>query len=143
MHHDCLYIIIDWSCIYLLIFSLRFPCTSRVLQGYAEQGQNGFPRHVQKDVRNDVRTELVPVPGSVQGPGKVLRRWQHEHRRGVGKLLLGTLPENVHSHEQPVYVRRKVSDFLYVLSFRRASIYLLKVFKLDFPVCVSYIIYVR
>jgi len=85
----------------------------RVLQGYAEQGPNGFSRHVQKDVRYDVRTELVPVPGSVPGPGKVLRRWQHEHRRGVGKLLLRALPENVHSHEQPVYVRRKVSDFLY------------------------------
>lgn len=76
----------------------------RILQGHAEQGKNGFSRHVQKDVRNDVRTELVPVPRSVPGPGKVLRRGQHEHRRGVGKLLLRTVSENVHCHEQPICV---------------------------------------
>jgi len=89
----------------------------RVLQRYAEQGQDGFPRHVQKDVRNDVRTELVPVPGSVPGPGKILRRWQHEHCRGVGKLLLRSLSENVHCHEQPIYVRRQVSDFFFFKHF--------------------------
>lgn len=106
---------------YLIIFCFS-SLLYRVLQRYAEQGQDGVPRHVQKDVRYDVRTELVPVPGSVPGPGKVLRRWQHEHCRGVGKLLLRTLSENVHCYEQPIYVRRQVSDFfLCVLSFPRAS----------------------
>lgn len=61
--------------VYRLLISFFFHFrVRRILQGHAEQGQDWIPRHVQKDVRHDVRAKLVPVPGPVPRPGKVLRR---------------------------------------------------------------------
>lgn len=81
----------------------------RILQGYAKQSQNGFPRYVQKNVRNDVRTKLVSFPRSVSRLGKILRFRQYKHHRSVGKLFLSTVSENVYRHEQSIHVREQVS----------------------------------
>lgn len=82
----------------------------RILQGHAEQGQDRFSRHVQEDVRDDVRAELVLIPGPVSRPREVLRRGQHEHHRSAGKLFLCPVSKNVHRHEQPICIRCQVSN---------------------------------
>lgn len=85
---------------------MDFPLVSRTLQSAAGPVEGRLPPDVQADLRGDLRAELVRVQRAVREARRILPARQNRPQRHDGQVLQPALPENVHSHQQPLSLQR-------------------------------------